>query len=349
MKTRRFLILVFLTALVAFIVLPEVMHSLWHYRMHRHYVEEQEKITTLVQAGNSGYDELVRLLPTLRFGNVNEALKGILAQENRDRVADLCSAYAASGNNHNTKTAIAGALGKLGDTRAIPILVKDLDSVWSDLTLIQYDTQIEVLGELKAKEAADLFVRILRHKYSWEGSSWQIKENIFVALGKIGDERVLPDASQQAVNQTDWYVRQGALNYLTRINNAEAKAALWKAYNVQKEPEVALCLVQAGEKSVLPDIRICLRKWLDNFDAGGWTKTDYWGVFYCVQALLIAKDRDALPELRRALTLFKSDNPETQRYVAEAPRGYTSKLMLNEQMAETLVSDLERFLDQTAR
>ena len=131
------------------------------------------------------------------------------------------------------------------------------------MTLIQYDSQIEALGALRAKDAADLLLKILRHRYSWEDSSWRIKENVFVALGRIGDERALPDAARYAESETDWNVKQGALNYLIHINGSEARAALWKAYQRFQEPEVALCLVQVGETSVLPDMRIRLKS--------GWT------------------------------------------------------------------------------
>src|ERR1035438_5637346 len=214
--TRRFWIWGLLIALLAFIVLPEFLHSWEHYRFNRRIAKENEKVTALVQVGDSGYNELVRLVPRLWFGNVPAALKGILAQDKRDRVADLCSAYVTCGRNHNTKTAIARALGTLGDSRAVPVLLKDLHSVWTELTLIQYDAQIEALGELRAKEAADQLLLILRQQYSWEGSSWRIKGNSLVALGKIGDERAVPDASRYAESETDWDVGQDHLNYMIK-------------------------------------------------------------------------------------------------------------------------------------
>ncbi len=91
-------------------------------------------------------------------------------------------------------------------------------------------------------------------------------------------------------------------------------------------------------------MRIRLRKWLDDFATAGWSKTDYWGIFYCVHALLIAKDADAVPELRRALELFKRQDAETKRNIAEAANGYTPQLLLDERRAQALVPDLERFL-----
>lgn len=189
-------------------------------------------------------------------------------------------------------------------------------------------------------------LKILRHRYEWEGSSWRIKENIFVALGKIGDERALPDAAHYVESEADWYVKQGALNYLIHINGSEARAVLWKTYQRFQEPEVALCLVQVGETAVLPDLRNRLRIWLDDFGKGGWSKTDYWGVFYCVHALLIAQDADATPELRRALDMFKQRNAETERYIAEAASRYIPQLLLDEGRAQALVPDLERFLEK---
>jgi hypothetical protein len=345
MPTRRFWIWGLLIALLAFFVLPEVLHSLEHRRFHRRVAREKEKVAALVQAGDAGYDELVRLLPTLWFSNVPDALKGILAQGKRDRVADLCRAYVACGRNHNTKTAIARALGTLGDARAAPVLLKDLHSVWTELPLIQYDAQIEALGALEAKEASDQLLQILRHQYSWEGSSWRIKGNIFVALGKMGDGRALPDASRYVESETDWDIGQAALNYLIHIDNGDAKAALWRAYRRYQAPEAALCLVQVGETSVLPDVREGLRKWLHDFDAGGWNRTYCWGVFSYVHALLIAEDGDAVPDLRRVLTLFKTRNTETERYISEAASGYTSRVLLDQRRAQALVPELKHFLE----
>lgn len=134
--TRRFWFWSLLIALLAFIALPELLHSFGHYQFDRRITKERAKVAALVQAGDGGYDELVRLLPRLWFGNVPDALKGILAQDKRDRVADLCRAYVACGRNHNTKTELARTFQRLGDVRAAPVLLKDLESVWSELTLI---------------------------------------------------------------------------------------------------------------------------------------------------------------------------------------------------------------------
>ena len=346
--TSRFWVWSILVALLTLLVLPDALESLSNHRRHQRIAREKEKVTALVQAGDRGYDELVQILPTLWFYNTPDALKGILAQRQRDRVADLCQAYGACGNNHNTKKAICCALQELGDSRAAPVLQKDLESVWTDLTLIEYDSQIETLGTLRAKDSADLLLRILRHQYSWEGSAWRVKEEVFVALGKIGDQRAMPDAEHYIESDRggDWYLRQGALSYLIHINNSEAKAAIRKEYERSHEPDDALCLVQVGDMSVVPDVRDRLRKWLDDFGAGGWNHTDYWGIFYYAHALLIAQDADAAPVLRRTLKLFSQPDIEMRRYLDEAARGYTLRVLLDEQSANTLVPDLESFLQK---
>jgi hypothetical protein len=84
---------------------------------------------------------------------------------------------------------------------------------------------------------------------------------------------------------------------------------------------------------------------VDNYSGGGWDRTDYWGIFYTVHALLLAKDTVALPELRRGLVVLKKQDAQTKRYVEEGARGYASKLLLDERRAYTLVPDLERFLE----
>jgi hypothetical protein len=342
--TSRFWVWSLLILLLGFLVVPELVDGWYQYQLDRRISREKQKIAELVQAGDRGYDDLVRLVPSLWFGNVSPALEGILAQKKRDRTADLCAIYVACGQKRHPKEEIARVLGQLGDPRASTVLIKNLESVWQDLALIEYDAEIETLGSIKAKDAGDLLLKILRHHYSWEGSAWRIKEEAFVALGKNGDERALPDASRSIVSSEDWYIRRGAMNYLTHIGNSAAKTALMEEFQRDHEPETGLCLVQVGETSILPEVQSCLKNWLDNYSAGGWNNTDFWGIFYCVHALLLAKDIDAIPELRRALVVLKKDDTKTQEYVRDDASGYSSKLLLDEHSADTLVSDLEIFV-----
>ena len=65
MPTRRLWLWGLLIALLAFLVLPEMLHSLEHRRFHKRVAREKEAVAALVHAGDGGYDELVRLLPTL--------------------------------------------------------------------------------------------------------------------------------------------------------------------------------------------------------------------------------------------------------------------------------------------
>jgi HEAT repeat protein len=342
--TSRFWIWSLVILLLGFLVVPELVDWWYQYQLDSRISREKQKVAELVQARDRGYDDLVRLVPSLWFGNVPPALKGILAQEKRDRVADLCAIYVACGQKRNPKEAIARVLGQLGDPRASTVLIKDLESVWPGLPLIQYDAQIEALGSIRAKDAGDLLLKILRQHYSWEGSAWKTKEEAFVALGKIGDERALPDASRSIGSSEDWYIRRGAMNYLTHIGNSAAKAALMEEFQRDHESETGLCLVQVGETSIMPEVQSRLKNWLDNYSAGGWNNTDFWGIFYCVHALLLAKDTDAIPELRRALVVLKKDDAKTQEYVRDDASGYSAKLLLDERSADTLVFDLEVFL-----
>ncbi len=134
--TRRFWFWSLLIALLAFFVLPELLHSFGHYQFDRRITKERANVAALVQAGDGGYDELVRLLPTLWFGNVPDALKGILAQDKRDRVADLCRAYVVgviSDTQAGTRSGIAGTGDALPSRAAEGLGVRmervDVDSV----------------------------------------------------------------------------------------------------------------------------------------------------------------------------------------------------------------------------
>jgi hypothetical protein len=319
----------------------------WSYsQQHKRFNQEKQKIDELIQAGDRGYDELVRLVPSLRHGNDSLALEGILVQTNRDRVSDLCEIYVACGKNRNKKEAIAVILGQLGDLRAAPVLIEDLKSVWTELELIGCDDEIEAIGRLKAKDAGVVLLNIIRHHYSWEGSAWGVKEKTFVALGRIGDGRALPDAAKYIRGGDAFYqdleIEQGAMNYLTRIGNDESKSILIQKYQSDHRPELALCLVQLGNMSVLPDVQKQLKSWLDDFVIHGWGGN--WDFFYCVRALLVTNDIESIPDLRRALAVLTKGDKETQYYVDNDARGYSGKLLLDEQKAESLVSDLEAFL-----
>lgn len=342
--SSRFWVWSLITLLLGFLVLPEVGHSLWHYQHHRRIELEKEQITKLIQAGEHGYESLVRLVPSLSFPNVPAALQGILAQTNHDRVADLCAIYVACGQKSNHKEAIARVLAQLGDPRAAATLIKELELVGTSLSLISHDAEIETLGSIKAKEAGDVLLKIIQSHFSWEGSAWKVKEEAFVALGRIGDERAIPDAAHHLGDGADWYINKGAMNYLTRIGNSEAREVLNNAFHHNPEPELPLCLVQVGEASILPEIRNGLTKWLDNYAIGSWEHTDYWGIFYYVHALIIAQDTNAVPELCRALKVLKSNDQKTNEYVRDDANGYSRKLLLDERKAETLVSDLQAFL-----
>lgn len=339
--TSRFWVWSLVILLLAFLIVPTVLDS-WSYSQHHKRINlEKQKIAELVQAGDRGYDELVRLVPSLWFGNVSLALEGILLQTNRDRVADLCAIYTTCGPKRNHKEALARALGQLGDSRAAAVLIKDLESVGRSLELIMCDAEIESLGLLKAKEAGEILCNIVE-----KGAPWSIKEKAFVALGRIGDDRALPDAAKyirggDAFYQ-DWEIEQGAMNYLTRIGNSEAKSILTQKYKTDHRPELALCLVQLGDRSVLPDVRIQLKNWLADFAVHGWGGN--WDFFYCVRALLVANDTESMPDLKQALLILTNGDKETQHYVDNDAHGYSGKLLLDEQKTESLVSDLKAFL-----
>jgi len=165
--TSRFWVWSLVIFLLAFLVLPEVLDSWSYSQQHKRINREKQKIAELIQAGGQGYDDLVRLVPSLRLGNVTPALDGILVQTNRDRVSDLCKVYIACGNDRNKKEAIAKILGQLGDLRAAPVLIEDLKSVWTELKLIGCDDEIEAIGRLKAKEAGDILLNITAVRFSF--------------------------------------------------------------------------------------------------------------------------------------------------------------------------------------
>ena len=101
--TSRFWVWSLLILLLGFLVVPELADRWQQYQLDRRISREKQKIAELVQAGDRGYDDLVRLVPSLWFGNISLALDGILTQKKRDRVADLCAIYVACGQKRHRR------------------------------------------------------------------------------------------------------------------------------------------------------------------------------------------------------------------------------------------------------
>ncbi|MEW6097134.1 MAG: HEAT repeat domain-containing protein [bacterium] len=123
---------------------------------------------------------------------------------------------------------IAEILGKLGDKRAIPYLrnalrdkykIQDPDSgVWH---YIVKQSAITALGELKATESVHDLIELLN----------QEKDNgvVYVALGKIGDKRVVPVLIDILENSKENAPRYYAASTLGKIGDKKAIPVLKKA------------------------------------------------------------------------------------------------------------------------
>jgi hypothetical protein len=61
-KIGRLWVWALLGVVLALVFIPEVFHSLDHYRFNKRIKMEREKVTMLIQAGDNGYEELVRLV-----------------------------------------------------------------------------------------------------------------------------------------------------------------------------------------------------------------------------------------------------------------------------------------------
>ncbi|RYZ37459.1 MAG: HEAT repeat domain-containing protein [Myxococcaceae bacterium] len=154
-------------------------------------------------------DDRVRVIESMRTsGNVNEAflpfLHARLASERKPEVkaavartlGDLhhpssldpltaaIDPSASDSSEQQVNKAIVGALGKIGDARAVPSLVPLLRNK-DNYTRIE---AVQVLGALKAKPAVDSLIAMATD----EAAEPFLNKKAIEALGQIGDPRAIP-------------------------------------------------------------------------------------------------------------------------------------------------------------
>lgn len=122
---------------------------------------------------------------------------------------------------------IVKALSQIGTTEAIEGLMKVVRSEWKtgvylealgvDDAEITRGMAIEKLGELKAKVAVDLLIKLLLDENSW----WMIREDSAQALGQIGDKRAVEPLEKVLTEDTSDSVRKAAAEALKKLTGRD--------------------------------------------------------------------------------------------------------------------------------
>ncbi|MHA1243906.1 MAG: HEAT repeat domain-containing protein [Candidatus Heimdallarchaeota archaeon] len=188
----------------------------------------------------------------------------------------------------NEKYHIITQMGELGDKTAIKYLINFLDSeedneiksyaanaiikiggrktpsnLYRLLRSSSWVTRmktIEILGELKDKNASYLLIRALRND-----SEPNVREWAAISLGKIGDRKAIRHLIYVLKNEEDWEVRMEAANALGIINGKQAQNALKEIYYSDKEYRVSWAAASAlahinkdAAKSIVKDLTFTL-------------------------------------------------------------------------------------------
>ncbi|MHA1124004.1 MAG: HEAT repeat domain-containing protein [Candidatus Heimdallarchaeota archaeon] len=99
---------------------------------------------------------------------------------------------------------------------------------------------IEILGELKDKNASYLLIRALRND-----SEANVREWAAISLGKLGNRKAIRHLIFVLKNEENWEVRMEAANALGMMNGKQAQNALKEIYYSDKEYRVSWAAASA--------------------------------------------------------------------------------------------------------
>ncbi len=181
--------------------------------------------------------------PLLRFLRDDAWLVREAAKKALSDLDTQASTPISQDNKHVCKT--AAALGKLGDTQSVELLIRDLEEDW-----IIRGTAAKALGELGDAQAIGPLIHTLRDKDLW------VRDVAVEALGKLGDAAVKPLI--RALGDRNDNVREAAAKALGNIGNTRAIEPLILALgdtNWRVRDAVVEALGKLSDAAVEPFIR----------------------------------------------------------------------------------------------
>ena len=148
--------------------------------------------------------------------------------------------------NWAVRAGAALILGDIGDSTAIPALIKALkDENWR-----VREAAVKALGKIKNPFALPSLLEALKDE------DWLVRWNAAKALGKIGNSSAIP-ALLEALKDEYWEVREAAVKALGKIKNPFALPSLLEALK-DKDRRVrraaALALGKIGDSTVIPGL-----------------------------------------------------------------------------------------------
>jgi len=124
-------------------------------------------------------------------------------------------------DDYYIKGLAAYILGEIGDHKAIPVLIEELNH-WYPI----YRAYIaEILGNLPDSRSVPALIKALNDYDS------EVRKSAVISLGKIGDEKAIPALSDILLNDQNKYVRQASIGSLYQIYRPKSISVLIKAFN----------------------------------------------------------------------------------------------------------------------
>jgi len=230
---------------------------------------------------------LIRFLRHSKESRVRQVAAGALGRLGDTRAVGPLTVALGDGD-WGVRVDAATALGQIGDTRAVGPLLAVLND---EQTLVR-EHAATALGQLGDTRAVDALLAAVNDQEN------SVREHVFAALGQLGDGRAVAPLVA-ALSHGDWPVRRHAADALGRLGDARAVAPLVTALSEQE------WLVRSSAAQALDRLG-----WSpDNGAAGAayWIARRQWGKCVKIAAIdpLIAATRDERVRADATRTLVK--------------------------------------------
>jgi len=149
---------------------------------------------------------------------------------------------------------IVNSLGKMGDSRAIPILIEAL----KHKDKFVFNTSTKYFLEIVDSGSVELLIKYLKDKH------WVVRCYVAEALGKIGDPRAITPLLE-LLKDKDWDVRSSAAEVFAKIGDSHANPSLVKILE-DKDWDVRRCVTDALAKIGGPTAIASLVELLEDSD-----------------------------------------------------------------------------------
>jgi len=230
---------------------------------------------------------LIRFLRHSKESRVRQVAAGALGRLGDTRAVGPLTVALGDGD-WGVRVDAATALGQIGDARAVGPLLAVLND---EQTLVR-EHAATALGQLGDTRAVDALLAAVNDQEN------SVREHVFAALGQLGDGRAVAPLVA-ALSHGDWPVRRHAADALGRLGDARAVAPLVTALSEQE------WLVRSSAAQALDRLG-----WSpDNGAAGAayWIARRQWGKCVKIAAIdpLIAATRDERVRADATRTLVK--------------------------------------------